>query len=599
MNYWNWGSTRVQGIVDVAEQQAVDPEARERREQAIAWYAIHYEAIVDAVEAVLLGYGCEADRSVTVHSLVHGRLQILIQSVHLDTGSHMYIRDVGSDFADICEGSIGALTELRLVLTRKLLHELPADLGAAVAPGVERMLTEIMWGYVKSCVEKENVGTAAAPPREHRSYRLEAPWYEALVEQSPYALAVFHAVNGELVAGNAGIEEMFGYSLAEFDALPNDQVYTPETPEDDFDKGVELMAGRIRSFSRETAWRHKDGHTVWCVMSNWLVRNREGSPEYLICTFVPLSDGWGGDTHWQRADKRFRYLAQLSVDPTFIAGVDHMVRYASPATERTLGIDPEDLVGQPLTGLVLDEDKDRFLALHDALAGRPRHTERTEVRLNRRDGQWRWFELTATNLLDVPEVEGYSFQARDVSDRKLVEQLLAQQALFDPLTNLLNRRGMLERLERALRHAAASRVSLSVLYIDLDDFKQVNDRFGHEAGDQALTVAASRLAGAVGTAGIVARWGGDEFVVVIEESSPDRAGAIVDRIRTALGEPIDAGSGHVLLRASIGMAMATPDDDDLSPMSLLRVADMSLYEAKADRATPTALTGTDPEPVVH
>ncbi len=577
----------------------MDPEARERREQARAWYAIQYESIVDAVEAVLLGYGSEADRTVTVRSLVHGRLQILIQSAHLETGSHMYIRDVGSDFAHICEGSIEALTELRLVLTRKLLHELPADLSAAVAPGVERMLTEIMWGYVKSCVEKDNASVAAAPPREHRSYRLDADWYEALVEQSPYALAVFHAVNGELVAGNVGLEEMFGYSLAEFDALPNDQVYTPETPEDDFDKGVELMAGRIRSFSRETAWRHKNGHTVWCVMSNWLVRNSEGSPEYLICTFVPLSDGWGGDTHWQRADKRFRYLAQLSVDPTFIAGVDHVIRYASPATERTLGIDPEDLVGQPLTDLVLPEDQTRFLDLHDALAGRSRHTERAEIRLNRRDGQWRWFELTATNLLDVPEVEGYSFQARDVSDRKLVEQLLAQQALFDPLTNLLNRRGMLERLERALHSAAASREPLSVLYIDLDDFKQVNDRFGHEAGDEALTVAANRLAYAVGTSGIVARWGGDEFVVVIEESSPHLASTIMDRIRTALGEPIDIGSERVMLRASIGMAFTSPDDDDLTPMSLLRAADVSLYEAKAKRTAPAALTGIDQEPIAH
>ncbi len=158
---------------------------------------------------------------------------------------------------------------------------------------------------------------------------------------------------------------------------------------------------------------------------------------------------------------------------------------------------------------------------------------------------------------------------------------------------------MLERLERALHSAAASREPLSVLYIDLDDFKQVNDRFGHEAGDEALTVAANRLAYAVGTSGIVARWGGDEFVVVIEESSPHLASTIMDRIRTALGEPIDIGSERVMLRASIGMAFTSPDDDDLTPMSLLRAADVSLYEAKAKRTAPAALTGIDQEPIAH
>lgn len=568
-----------------AEQQAVAPGVSERREQAKAWYAIRYESIVDAVEPVLHRYATPVERTVTLRSLVHGRLQILIQSAYLESGSHMYIRDVGADFASICGGSIDALTELRLVLSRKLVDELPADLSAAIASSVERMLTEVLWGYARAASAMERVGTTSAPIVDASSYGLDPAWYEALMTQSPDAIAIFHAVNGDFLAGNKRLEELFGYTLAEFDQLPNDQVYTPETPEDDFDKGVELMAGRIRSFCRETAWRHRDGHTVWCEMTNWLVRNSMGQPQYLVCTFVPLDENHERDTHWQRADKRFRYLAQLSVDPTFIVGVDQVVRYASPATERTLGIDPEELVGQPLSGLVLAEDAARFNELHAELADRPRHSGRAEMRLNRRDGQWRWFEMTATNLLDVPEVEGYSFQARDVSDRKLVEQLLAQQALFDPLTNLLNRRGMLERLDRSLQEAIASGHSLSVLYIDLDNFKQVNDRYGHEAGDEALVITAGRLAESVGTAGIVARWGGDEFVIVVEESSPHREESIVRRIRFALAEPIDIGSGSVRIRASIGTAHTTPSVEDDGPMSLLRIADSSLYRAKAARTT--------------
>jgi len=567
----------------VVDQRSLDPNMRERREQARAWYAIRYESIVDAVETVMLAHAAHAERTVTVRSLIHGRLQILIQSAYLETGSHMYIRDVGADFAGICAGSLEALTDLRLVLARKLLQELPAELGASISLAIERMLTELVYGYALAASEMERAVTSVPPVPEASSYGLDPVWYAALVTQAPNAVAIFHAVRGDFVAGNQSLVDMFGYSLAEFDRLPNDQVYTSETPEDDFDMGVELMAGRIRSFSRETAWRHKDGHTVWCTMSNWLVRDHEGRPEYLVCAFSPLGADEESDSHWQRADKRFRHLAQVSADPMFIVGVDLVVRYASPACERTLGLDPDEFVGQRLTDLVLEEDRKLFLDLHSAVTDRPRHTERQELRLHRRDGQWRWFDVSATNLLDVPEVEGYAFQARDVSDRKLVEQLLAQQALFDPLTNLLNRRGMLQRLERALEVANASGSSLSVLYIDLDNFKQVNDRFGHEAGDDALTIAAGRLAEAVGTAGIVGRWGGDEFVVVIEDSSPALERAVVGRITTRLAEPIDLEFVRVTLKASIGSAFTTPGDGNTAPMALLRLADRSLYRAKAVR----------------
>ena len=571
----------------VVDHPAVETDTVELRQQAKAWYAIRYESIVDAIEAVLLTYETRLNRQVTVRSLVHGRLPILIQSAYLESGSHMYIRDVGADFAAICDGSIDALTDLRLIVGRKLIDELPADLSAAIGSSIERMLTEVLWGYARAAEKLERARVDGPPLQVESSYGLEPAWYEALVTQAPNAIAIFDAVRGDFLAGNRRLEEMFGYTLAEFDHLPNEQVYTAETPEDDFDKGVELMAGKIQSFYRETAWRHKDGHTVWCEMSNWLLRNSDGQPEYLVCTFVPLGDNRQRDTHWQRADKRFRYLAQLSVDPTFIAGVDNIIRYASPATERALGIDPEDLTGQLLTDLVLENDRGRFLELHAELADRPRHTERKEVRLNRRDGQRRWFELTATNLLDVPEVEGYSYQARDVSDRKLVEQLLSQQALFDPLTNLLNRRGMLERLERALLRASANGMLLSVLYIDLDDFKYVNDEYGHEVGDNSLVIAAGRLVDSMGTSGIVARWGGDEFVVVIEESSAELEDAIVKRILGALEDPIDVGSGRrVRIRASVGVANTTLSQEDYTPMTLLRIADASLYQAKAARTSP-------------
>jgi diguanylate cyclase (GGDEF)-like protein/PAS domain S-box-containing protein len=568
----------------------------EHAEQARAWYAINYEPIVGAIESVLLRYATLAERSISIRVFVSGRLQILIQSADMSTGSHLYIRDVGTDFANLCDGSMDALTELRLVLVRTLVQDLPTDLVPTVAPGIERMISELLWGYAVEADLIERRRSVAPPSDPEPAYSLDPEWYHALLTQSPNAVAVFDAVNGSFLAGNQALVRMFGYSLAEFDALPNSDIYTPETPEDDFDKGVELMAGRIRSFTRETAWRHKAGHTVWCEMNNWLVRDRNDRPRLLVCTFLPVGDDADRESLWQRADKRFRYLAQSSADPTFIVGEDDLVRYASPATERTFGIDPDDMTGTALSELVVEEDRHRLVALQGMLRAGTRHSARSEMRLNRRDGQWRWFDITGTNLLDVPGIEGYSFQARDVSDRKMVEQLLAQQALFDPLTNLLNRRGLLQRLELALDHARANGNGLGVMYIDLDNFKGINDRFGHQTGDDALVSIAERLATAVGTSGISARLGGDEFVVVIEGSTPELAETIAERVRTALAVPIMTGSDTFRVGASIGLSVTTQPTLDHTPMSLLRFADTELYRAKAQRTEPTSVDAIDELP---
>jgi diguanylate cyclase (GGDEF)-like protein len=166
----------------------------------------------------------------------------------------------------------------------------------------------------------------------------------------------------------------------------------------------------------------------------------------------------------------------------------------------------------------------------------------------------------------------------DITERKLAEEATAQQALHDSLTGLPNRRLLLDRLVQALSRVARDGDSLAVLCLDLDNFKEINDTFGHEAGDRVLVEVAKRLSNCLREMDTAARFGGDEFIVLLEQASGEKAAAIATRIIQALSEPFCVGETHTKLTSSIGIALSNlpykrPDD-------LLRFADHAMYKSK-------------------
>ena len=170
--------------------------------------------------------------------------------------------------------------------------------------------------------------------------------------------------------------------------------------------------------------------------------------------------------------------------------------------------------------------------------------------------------------------------ARDVSERRRVEErLLHHQAFHDPLTGLPNRALFLDRLERALARAAMARYAVALLFLDLDGFKAVNDDFGHEAGDRLLVAVAGRLGMRLRSEDTVARFGGDECTVLLQNvGGPHEATEVAYRILEDLREPflLEGREHHVTAR--IGVALSTPAEEDPTPM--LRRADEAMYRAK-------------------
>ncbi len=279
-------------------------------------------------------------------------------------------------------------------------------------------------------------------------------------------------------------------------------------------------------------------------------------------------------------EARYASLIKNASDVIMIIDADGQLRFASPATERTLAIHPDDLVGRNLLDLWVDGDRERLAAfLGEVAATRGRVVGPIEMLVETGDRRGT-LECVGSNLMDDPAIAGLALNFRDVSERKALEEQLRKLAFHDPLTLLANRSLFWNRVEHALALAHRSQQHVAVMFLDLDNFKNVNDSLGHDAGDRLLQAAAQRLVKSTRPSDTVARLGGDEFAILLEgirtEKDLDR---IATPITAAFNRPLLLDGRETLATASIGVACSRPGDD---AEQLLRNADIAMYNAKAD-----------------
>jgi diguanylate cyclase (GGDEF)-like protein/PAS domain S-box-containing protein len=281
-----------------------------------------------------------------------------------------------------------------------------------------------------------------------------------------------------------------------------------------------------------------------------------------------------------RNERKFRSLVQNSPDVVTLIGSDGVMRYQSPGIRTMLGREGDGLIGQPLGVLIHPEDVPAARAqLTKVLAGGLAATANFEVRVGHADGSWREVDTVMTNLLDDPDVEAIVLNSRDITDRRSLERTLTRQAFHDSLTGLANRALFVDRVAHALDRADRQAGPVAVLFLDIDDFKMVNDGLGHPAGDALLVAVAERLKASSRPGDTVARFGGDEFAILLESGQmPEAAHVVACRVADALKVPIRIGTEDVTVRASIGIALGQPPVD--LPEGLLRDADLAMYMAK-------------------
>ncbi|WP_175411501.1 bifunctional diguanylate cyclase/phosphodiesterase [Streptomyces sp. TRM64462] len=282
-------------------------------------------------------------------------------------------------------------------------------------------------------------------------------------------------------------------------------------------------------------------------------------------------------------ENHFRSLVQSSSDVIMIAAPSGVLRYVSPAASGVYGRDADELVGTELAALIHPDDLGgvvhevrRFLAASPA----EEPTTRIECRFRSGSGDWLNVESTVNR-----HQGGLIFNSRDVTERVRLQAQLQHNAEHDPLTDLPNRALFTQRVRQALSGRRSGDSGTAVLFIDLDGFKGVNDRLGHQAGDELLIQAARRLQDSVRAGDTAARLGGDEFAALIAgDGGHDRPARefqvheIADRLRLTLSQPYEVEGAEVRVAASIGVAFAEPG---INAGELLRNADLAMYRAKA------------------
>jgi len=283
-------------------------------------------------------------------------------------------------------------------------------------------------------------------------------------------------------------------------------------------------------------------------------------------------------TTLRESEERFRALTEQSADIILIADSSGRIQYASPSVQTVLALQAESFIGTNMIDQVHPDDFARTMRTGLEAVGRGQ-TALIEFRLHHADGRWLHFECVVRNLIHHKNIGGIVYNARDITERKLAQDELLFSATHDALTGLPNRALFLRRLQtiadRMKRHPEQG---AAVLFLDIDDFKVINDCYGHAIGDILLKEVSNRLRACMRSDGTIARMGGDEFTVLVEDiRDPSDAIRVAQRIQSSFARPFLLEGMEVFKSTSIGIALTSRE---ISAETVLQNADIAMYRAK-------------------
>jgi diguanylate cyclase (GGDEF)-like protein/PAS domain S-box-containing protein len=393
--------------------------------------------------------------------------------------------------------------------------------------------------------------------------------YRALVELSPDAIAVIQ--DGMFVFANQQALNLIGArDFEELRSKPAREVVPPPLREP--------LAKRYRALAVDARLPYVEGQLVRIDDQRTVpIETAAAGIEYegrraILVVVRDVTARHESEAAMWAAEQRFSAafheapIAMLLIDPIGV------VLDANPALGELVADDPRALVGRQSLRLVHRDDRDDVRTLLRTVVEKDQVVEPKEWRLERQNGDQVWVQGSVAPLPGEPKM--LVLHLMDITERRATADRLAYRALHDPLTGLPNRTLLTDRLEQAVRAVARERGGVAVLYLDLDDFKEVNDTHGHRAGDQVLIEVARRLRAAVRPADTVARLGGDEYAVVAEGLPAPDALALAERVREALRPAI----GDLVVVASVGTAHSSTVGLDAD--ALLHEADADMYRAK-------------------
>ncbi|GEM04712.1 hypothetical protein HMI01_17000 [Halolactibacillus miurensis] len=280
------------------------------------------------------------------------------------------------------------------------------------------------------------------------------------------------------------------------------------------------------------------------------------------------------------SEQRFRLIAEHTSDLIQVLNAKHQMVYLSPSHEKLLGYETNQLLNQPIQAILSDKSIVQMRGVFHTMLMEHQSIKK-EGKIIDAFGDEHWFELQLEPIFDGNTHIQTIVVARDIKERKKYERELKQMAYQDPLTGLANRRLFQIRLEQVVSLYERHHIPFAVLMLDLDDFKGINDQYGHEVGDQVIVEVGQRLTMELREMDTVARLGGDEFIVLLPEvQDVTNLTRIVDRLETRFRDPHIVNENELYVGISVGVVM--PGQSDCQLNNILSHADEALYQAKRD-----------------
>jgi diguanylate cyclase (GGDEF)-like protein/PAS domain S-box-containing protein len=425
--------------------------------------------------------------------------------------------------------------------------------------------------YVSRAAFRE---TNLLPTQSHQIVSLSTDRLFELTEYAPIAMVLLDPWNdqGRRVVSD-GLATLLGYEREDLSSMRLRHLLHPDDP------GAGGLLAEIRKggrdhFQVESRYRHKDGHWVWLLITGAMIRGIDGEPLYVLGHLADISAGKQADEDLRRSIQLQKTLTDNLPDTTVaLIDRDGRVLAVEGSGERMLA--HRAALGQRLAEADHLAPAQRFnLVSHlaKALDG-----TRQEYRAEYED---RAFHTTISPLFDEQD-SAYAavLVSRNVTSEHLAHQQLRRLARFDSLTGLPNRDAFRAQLAETLAGAPPSRET-ALIFLDIDNFKQVNDSLGHDAGDELLRLVADRVRGCVRGSDRVFRLSGDEFTVILSSLSIESVAGVAQRILETIAEPVVIASHELFPSASLGIARSSQVHPD--GRELLKAADMAMYAAKRD-----------------
>jgi diguanylate cyclase (GGDEF)-like protein/PAS domain S-box-containing protein len=426
-------------------------------------------------------------------------------------------------------------------------------------------------------------GSAESQRTETQVDDRHVPDFKGMVERIPAVVYLAEAgESGRWLYVSPAIEKILGYRAEEW--MTDPLLWAKRLHPDDRERvlaeeSMHLGSALKTAVTSDYRLIASDGSVVW-VRDRAVAVEEPDRPPFYQGLLVEIGEQKAAEEELQSNERRFRSLLENATDLVGVLDSIATLRYVSPSVRSILGYEPKDIVGRSVFDLIHPDDAQMALERFVNLVSSDNREARREVRVRHVDGSVRWMEVNAINLLNDADVRGIVLNARETTEQRALEERLRHLAYHDSLTGLPNRTLFMDRVARSLSRLSRREHSIALMFLDLDDFKDINDRLGHRIGDEVLGHVAANLVVSLRPSDSAARLGGDEFGVLLDDlGGPEDAEKVAGRIFDQLAQPLTVRGHEITVVTSAGIAIG--DTASLSADALLHAADEAMYKAKA------------------